>query len=80
MTVHVSNKEESPQMDNGGYSGSQLVHHFRSVLDAVKTVTCCRFRKVLWVLFNSNFIVLLPKGIKAGLLWFRVIEGITTSL
>ncbi|XP_014516726.1 RNA polymerase I-specific transcription initiation factor RRN3-like [Vigna radiata var. radiata] len=37
VTVHVSNKEESPQMDNGGYSGSQLVHHFRSVLDAVKT-------------------------------------------
>ncbi|XP_052724175.1 uncharacterized protein LOC108347665 isoform X5 [Vigna angularis] len=37
VKVRVSNKEESPVMDNGGYSGSQLVHHFRSVLDAVKT-------------------------------------------
>ncbi|WVZ21139.1 hypothetical protein V8G54_008461, partial [Vigna mungo] len=37
VKFRVSNKEESPVMDNGGYSGSQLVHHFRSVLDAVKT-------------------------------------------
>jgi len=28
---------------------------------------------------NSNVLFLLPKGIKAGLLWLRVIEGITMS-
>ncbi|XP_052731608.1 uncharacterized protein LOC108331464 isoform X2 [Vigna angularis] len=37
VKVGVSNKEESPVMDNSDYSGSQLVHHFRSVLGAVKT-------------------------------------------
>ncbi|XP_027907868.1 RNA polymerase I-specific transcription initiation factor RRN3-like [Vigna unguiculata] len=37
VKVQVSNKEESPVMDNGGYSDSQLVRHFRSVLDAVTT-------------------------------------------
>jgi len=55
VKVQVSNKEESPVMDNGGYSDSQLVRHFRSVLDAVTTVSCCRFRKVLWVLSIQMF-------------------------
>lgn len=79
MKVPVSDKEGSSVMENGGYSDYQLVRHFRSVLEEVTKVCYCGFWKLLWVLFNSIFIFLLPKEIKAGLLWLRVIEGIMMS-
>jgi len=37
--VRVSNKEEFPVMEKGGYSDSQLVSHFKGLLVAVTTVS-----------------------------------------